>query len=82
MEECELCDAEFKPGGLSPICNLCWNKMAVQRNDLLAACEAVIAEFEEQNAQEGLTLAFTDSSEYLTVGFRAMVAAVKKAKTK
>ena len=49
--------------------------------DLLAACEAVIAELEEQNAQEGLSLAFTDSAEYLTVGFRAMVAAVKKAKT-
>ena len=32
--ECELCDAEFKPGGLSPVCNLCWNKMVAERNSL------------------------------------------------
>ena len=39
--ECELCPATFEPGGLVPICNLCWNKMADERNRYKAALEAI-----------------------------------------
>lgn len=30
--ECELCDAKFTDGGLVPVCNLCWNSMALERD--------------------------------------------------
>ncbi len=32
--ECELCDAKIEKGGLSVVCNLCWNKMALQNKEL------------------------------------------------
>ena len=46
--------------------------------DLLAACKAVLAELDEQNAEEGMALTLSEKAEWLTPGFRAMVAAVKK----
>ena len=50
--------------------------------DLLAACETILAELEEQNAQEGMALTITEKAEWLTPGLRAMVAAIRSAKCK
>jgi len=41
--ECELCDSIFLPGGLTPVCNLCWHKMADERNRYKAALEEIKA---------------------------------------
>ena len=49
--------------------------------DLLAACETILAECDERNAQEGMALTLSEKAEWLTPGFRAMIAAVKKART-
>ena len=55
-------------------------KLIAAAPDLLAACETILRELDEQNAQEGMALTLSEKAEWLTPGFRAMVAAVKKAK--
>ena len=50
----------------------------LERNELLAICKQVLAELEERNAEEGMALTLSEKAEWLTPGFRAMVAAVKK----
>lgn len=39
--ECEMCDYKFNGGDLVPICNLCWNEMAVERDRYKAALEKI-----------------------------------------
>jgi hypothetical protein len=62
-------------------CSICAEEVKVVHDELLAACKLVIAECDEMNAQEGLALDLSEKSEWTTAGYRAMVAAVKKAKS-
>ena len=55
-------------------------KINLSDSGALAASQMVLAELEEQNAQEGMALTITEKAEWLTPGLRAMVAAIRNAK--
>ena len=54
------------------------HRIQIERDELLKVCVDLLRELEERNAEEGMALTLSEKAEWMTPGFRAMLAAVKK----